>query len=583
MRFWHNPNFLAILALVILSIPALKSLATPGFYTSHDGETHTARTAAYYQALTDKQFPPRFAGNFYNGLGSPIFTYIYPIPYLTGSAMHLLGFSFADSFKIIMVFGYILSAIFAYLWLKELTDSPKAAFLGALYYIWAPYRFLLVYVRASLSEDLAYTFLPLVLFALTKLVKRQNLRWVAICAIFIALLLLSQNLVALISIPILGSYLFILALLNKSIRYVFLGLVAAIWGMAISSITYLSSLFERDFTHYNEIFKSTYDTHFVTIKQLIRSPWDYGFDMPGTVNDQMSFQIGLAHLLILIFVLIIFTYWFFHRIGLFKKVGDYLFEKSDITLSIFSIFFLVVFAVSIFLMIDVKPNVLIWQNFKTIRLIDIPWRFLGLTILAVSFLAAYVAKTIKPAFIFILLVFAVLVANRNHLRINKIQDFDDSFFQTYTGHATQYSEFTPIWRQTIRIPIDFDPKIRAEVINGEAQIENLYANSKKIMLEVNVQSENAQIRINKFYFPGVQATLNNRKLTPFKDLIITNPKNIHLEKEQDSSGLMLVNLDKGNHQITAEFSETHLRLFADYLSLGSLIFAIGFVVKGAKK
>jgi len=46
---------------------------------------------------------------------------------------------------------------------------------------------------------------------------------------------------------------------------------------------------------------------------------------------------------------------------------------------------------------------------------------------------------------------------------------------------------------------------------------------------------------------------------------------------------MLVNLDKGNHQITAEFSETHLRLFADYLSLGSLILAIGFVVKGAKK
>ncbi|OGD83513.1 hypothetical protein A2165_02780 [Candidatus Curtissbacteria bacterium RBG_13_40_7] len=226
---------------------------------------------------------------------------------------------------------------------------------------------------------------------------------------------------------------------------------------------------------------------------------------------------------------------------------------------------------------------LIWQNFKTIRLIDIPWRFLGLATLALSFLAAYVAKAIKPAFIFLLLIFAVLVANRNHLRINKTQDFDDNFFQTYTGHATQYSEFTPIWRQTIRVPIDFDPKIKAEVINDQAQISNLYSSSKKITLSVDVQSENAQIRVNKFYFPGVQVILNNRKLVPFEDLIITDPKNLHLEKEQDSSGLMLVNLSKGNNRIVTQFGETPLRLFADFLSLGAFLFAVGIVVKNVKK
>jgi len=51
-----------------------------------------------YQALADGQFPPRFAGSFYNGIGSPIFVYIYPLPYLFGSAIHVLGFSFANSF-----------------------------------------------------------------------------------------------------------------------------------------------------------------------------------------------------------------------------------------------------------------------------------------------------------------------------------------------------------------------------------------------------------------------------------------------------------------------------------------------------
>ena len=160
MRFWYNPNFLAIIALLLLSIPALKNLAIGGFYTNHDGETHTARIAAYYQAIADRQFPPRFAGNFYNGLGSPIFVYIYPLPYLLGSVIHFFGFSFTDSFEILMALGFISSALFSYLWLKEVFKSEKAAFLGSLFYVWVPYRFLLIYVRGSISELLAYTLFP---------------------------------------------------------------------------------------------------------------------------------------------------------------------------------------------------------------------------------------------------------------------------------------------------------------------------------------------------------------------------------------------------------------------------------------
>jgi hypothetical protein len=221
VKFWYNPNFLAIVALLLLSIPALKSLAIPGFYTSHDGETHTARIAAYYQALADRQLPPRFAGNFYNGLGSPIFVYIYPVPYLLGSAVHLLGFSFADSFKILMAAGFIFSAIFAYLWLKEVFKSEKAAFLGALFYAWAPYRFLLIYVRASISELLAYTFLPLLFYSLTKLKEKQSLLWISSSAISFSLVLLSQNLVAMISSFIIGGYILILSFHSKSFKYLF--------------------------------------------------------------------------------------------------------------------------------------------------------------------------------------------------------------------------------------------------------------------------------------------------------------------------------------------------------------------------
>ena len=113
MKLIYNSNFLAIAIFLVISTFALKDLTKPGFYTSHDGETHVARIAQYYLALKDGQIPPRFAGSFYNNFESPIFVYIYPTPYLFGSALHLFGFSFVNSFKILMALGFIFSGIFS--------------------------------------------------------------------------------------------------------------------------------------------------------------------------------------------------------------------------------------------------------------------------------------------------------------------------------------------------------------------------------------------------------------------------------------------------------------------------------------
>ena len=34
--------------------------------------------------------------------------------------------------------------------------------------------------------------------------------------------------------------------------------------------------------------------HFVTLRQLIYSPWGYAFSMKGVENDGMSFQVGVT-------------------------------------------------------------------------------------------------------------------------------------------------------------------------------------------------------------------------------------------------------------------------------------------------
>ncbi|MDO8487449.1 MAG: 6-pyruvoyl-tetrahydropterin synthase-related protein [Candidatus Curtissbacteria bacterium] len=583
MKFWPNPHFLSIFALLFFSVFALKSLSTSGFYTSHDGETHTARIAQYFIALSDWQIPPRHAASFYSGLGSPIFVYIYPLPYLLGSAVHVLGFSFANSFKIIMALGFVMSQVFAYLWFFEFFKSQKAAFLGALFYVWVPYRLSLVYVRGSLSELLAYTFLPLAFYALTKLSKQKNPLWIAISAVSISLILLSQNLVAAITLPVIFAYVIILSIFEKSIKYLALASIAFLWGLALSLVTYLPSLFEIKFTRFSETIPLAYANHFITLKQLISSPWGYGFDLDGSAADAMSFQIGLAHILILGTAIFLCTYFFVKKFPFVKKIGRVFVREVEAKSQAVAIFFIAAFLISVVLMLDIKATRSIWNDFKPLHTIDIPWRFLGISSLATAFLAAFVSKTVKSGLIFILAILAVVIANRNNLRINEPVFYSDSHFLNYTGSATQYGEFTPVWRQTTRVPIGIDPGSKIRSIPQTVDIIGLVASSQKITFDADVLSQTAEVRINKFYFPDTDVKVDGKKLKPFSDFSITGSTSLVIDKDEDGSGMLLIKLAKGLHHIDVAYKETTLRLFADILSLVAFVAALFVIVKYAKK
>ncbi|MBI3342279.1 glycosyltransferase family 39 protein [Candidatus Curtissbacteria bacterium] len=578
MKVLQKQTLLVFLLLLILSVPALKSLTIPGLYTSHDGETHTARIAQYYQALTDGQFPPRFAGTFYSGLGSPIFVYIYPIPYAISSVWHFLGANFSDSFKITMALSFIFSGLFTYLWLKELLKSPRGALAGAIFYIFVPYRFSLIYVRASISEMVAYVFVPLALYLFTKLIDSENPKYISLAAISIGLILLSQNLVALLCLPVICTYVLLISFRNNLLKNLFYSSVAIAWGVALSSITYLPVFFERKFVRLDGVLNNAYVSHFVSLDQLIHSPWGYGFDMPGSLNDQMSFQIGLIQIVVLLISIVLLG------LSLLKfKFLNRLINTLGKREFLFTLFFLFVFFGSVLLMLDIPLTYKIWDKFRQLAIIDLPWRFLGLTSLSAAFLAAIVVKSIKQGMFLIILIALVIIANRNHARINQQRLLTDDFFLNYTDTATQYSEFAPKWRQTTRVPIYFDSKDKAEYYQGEGSFSVTKANSKFVSLNADVKSEKAFIIIHKFYFPGVQITLDGNKLAANKEYEITDPQNVLLDSEKDLSGLPKIPITKGFHQITMEYKETYLRLFANLVTAFSLVLAVSFSLFYAKR
>ena len=101
--------------LLVLSIGfiAVASLLSSGLPPTHDGEYHVLRFQQFYKVLSEGSLYPRWAPDFNNGFGIPLFNYVYPLPNYIASALHILGFSFIDSFKLNMILASLTGSFFS--------------------------------------------------------------------------------------------------------------------------------------------------------------------------------------------------------------------------------------------------------------------------------------------------------------------------------------------------------------------------------------------------------------------------------------------------------------------------------------
>src|SRR3989344_260848 len=190
MKWW-----LPVLLLLFLSLPAIWPIATPGYFPMHD-DTQVVRVDQMFQALRLGQFPVRFVPDLGYGYGYPIFNFYNPLPYYFGSGFMFLGLDALIATKIMFIFPILLSGLTMYL-LTRRYFSHLAALTAGLFYVYAPYHAVQVYIRGAVAEYWAYALLPLCLYAF---LSRRRL----LATISLALLILSHNLTAFMFIPFLG-------------------------------------------------------------------------------------------------------------------------------------------------------------------------------------------------------------------------------------------------------------------------------------------------------------------------------------------------------------------------------------------
>jgi len=549
-----------IVLLIVFSIPSVISLFHQGFFQSDDGEWMVIRFSSFYQSFVDGQFPVRFLGRLNHEYGYPVTNFLYPGFMYLGVPIHILGFGFVDAIKIIFGASMIGSAIFCYLWLSRFFDR-LSSLVGALFYLYTPYHLFDLYKRGSIGEVLALAIMPFILWQ----IERKSFFW---SSMGIGFLIVSHNTLALLFLPILFIYAILRYRLSALLKiYWYIGIFVV--GLGLSAFFWLPAFFELQYTVFSQTQVSSVNSYFASIDLI-------GF---STI-----FVLFLTALFIITSII---------------KIQKHRLTALLLVIGLISVFF------------ATSPSAPLW-NILPVSFIQFPFRFLSLTIVCVAFLAAAVINalnhrhsgersdsripnghkrfwasqndSLKRLVLGTILIVLLAVSSFKYLRPSEFFDKGEGFYSTNMDTTTVKNEYMPKWIK--QKPVGrFKEKV--EVAEGVGSVNNLVYNSKKITFDVFAE-ENTKVRVNTVYYPGWNGLVYPSSCHPEASAegsreILRNASNDNdcEGKElaidyQNEKGVMELEVPKGENKIELNFSETPLRLFADLLSIISILFLVSY-------
>ncbi|MEK7154921.1 MAG: hypothetical protein AAB697_02235 [Patescibacteria group bacterium] len=390
-------HFLILCSLFFL---VLIPLFNPGFYTSPDGPSHLTKIAYFYQSLQSGNFFPGWVQGLNNNLGYPIFFFTYPLPYYAASLFKFLSLGTIDSLKLVMALVTLSGSLGMYMWIYQVFRKKNLALMSAVLYLFTPYRFLDFYVRAAFGEVVFLGLIPWLFWSMEKSYFKTT-------SIITATLILSHLQLSAIFLPI--SFLF-----KHSLR-------AQILGLGLAAFFWLPAILLLPLTKFSQTVQFIPFEHLATLKQVIYSPWGFGFSKPGPI-DGMSFQLGIVNWLVL-----------------FASTITALIKKNK--------FFLVAVTICWLSIILVTSSPFGFWKLPQVQTIQFPWRLLTIPLIFMPLLAVSLFSLIKSKLPIIILIILAIYTNRNHIRTNlpQFENFKDAdFLMTNTTATATPDEFMPI-------------------------------------------------------------------------------------------------------------------------------------------
>ncbi|HXS14743.1 MAG TPA: 6-pyruvoyl-tetrahydropterin synthase-related protein [Candidatus Saccharimonadales bacterium] len=536
---WKSTLFFFIGVLLLSFLPFLSILTTSLYPHTQDGLVHLARMAAYFRTITDGEFPVRWAGYLNYGYGMPLFDFIYQVPYFISSFFLLLHVNLVTTYKLVLVVSFLLSGVFAFLFSKELFGGTKKALLFTLFYQFAPFRLVELFVRGDIGEVYTYTFLPLVCFGLVKLSKKISFGTIALTSLATALLILSHNSVSLSFFAVAALFVFFLPFTKKSLMSSFLSLGI---GLLLSMFYWAPALFDHKYTFGDLFMKNLYLQHFVPFQNFFIPNF---FNSPSLRMGGVPIQIGLFHVVAIIVALIVLIW-----------------KKIDTQTKKIFIFSFILLIASFFLMQPVSN--IVWAHVSLLRQFQFPWRLLSVVVFATSLLSVSFLEVffVRKVWVYVFLLALVVGSTYWYWRPTYGWDrVNEDYYWHYPLTSTYYGETDVIWTQGQATAF---PKSPVEFAAGNGTVSRYWKNSYQQNFQVAAKTKSTLVDHTE-YFPGWKVYVNGVQ-TPIQF------------QDQNYRGQITFQVPTGKSTIKVIFEETPLRLISDIFSLITLIGLAGLFV-----
>lgn len=534
-------KYYPILLVLIAGLFLTSSLLKPGWYLSHDGIFHIYRTEEALSMLKLGHFPLRWAGNFDQGFGIPLFSFVYPLPYyLSATLSVILGTMW--SLKLVTILAYLLGGTGMYYLLSVYGRS--FGIFGALIFLLTPYQFLNIFVRGTIGETLAIGLMPWVLYSYHNL-KKNGTKLLWYHPIPLALVLLSHNFLGILfSAFLLGYMLTDKDSIKRSLMSLFLSL-------SLSAFFILPMIIQKNLLYSFEYKDLTFrfDQHFVTLKQLLYSKWDYWYSMPGD-NDGMSFQLGIAQLTLaaLSIITIVWKRW-----------------------SLANLYLILAYVGTVFLMHS--KSFFIWDSLPLLQSVQFPWRFLFMPLILTPLLSVFLLKQFKSKklrhslmLLSIILSFINIRNYRNPQQFLDNTEYTDLYRLYYNKTSTTFrTEILPKWS----VPHERYKNDELLVNSGNMTIDKLTHDPLKIIATINNKPDSSEGRLTilRNYYPGWTVTMDKVKDIPI---------------EPTPDGMIMLKPELGVHEYEIAIRSTWVERLSNTVSALALL-ALGYLWYTNKK
>lgn len=522
-------SHIGIIVVTVFALLSVWSLFHAGLPPTHDGEYHVIRFYEFDKTLRAGSWYPVWAADLNYTFGSPLFNYVYPLPNYMSSLFHLFGMSFIDAFKANLIVATIAGALFSYLYARN-RFGAWGGVVTSVFYTFAPYHFLDIYIRGSVGEVWALALFPLSLYLLDKVAEKKNTLYVLLSSISFSLIIFSHNILAVMFVAFSISYMVLLIYASKKKKETTFALFGSlVIGFLLSSIFFIPALFEKKYVVGLKVFDPT--QNFAELYQLLIPSWGSGFSGGG--SGEMSFQVGIANIVVILLIM-----WGF----ISKRV-----KKEKLLVVFFTLwFFVLCFLITSF-------SSFLWRILPLMDNFQFPWRFLSLLILCTAILAGSLTQIFKSRIMYIALIGFCVATTYSYAQAPYFYNRVDTHYTTREnflyGTNSIGNAFQTKWLpQQKKIPdVPAIPSGKAIQLSG-SPISKTY--------DISL-SKTANIVFNTTYFPGWRVKIDGTTK------MIT-----------DNQGKIEVVVPSGKHRVQLSFGDTNIRILAKAITIISIILVV---------